>query len=79
MTQVPHQLLEEFPEHAQRIEKLRLSDAKFEKKLADYSDVNMKVFRAESEVRPTDDFHLENMKKLRLVLKDELFAMLSDG
>ena len=76
MTHVPHELHEEFPEHADRIHELKVSNAHFAHLAAKYHEVNRAIHRAETEVEPTDDFHLEDMKKERLALKDELAGIL---
>ncbi|MCB1480746.1 MAG: DUF465 domain-containing protein [Rhodobiaceae bacterium] len=76
MTHVPHELHEEFPEHADRIHELKVSNAHFAHLADKYHEVNRAIHRAETEVEPTDDFHLEDMKKERLALKDELAGIL---
>ena len=76
MTHVPHELHEEFPEHADRIHELTVSNAHFAHLADKYHEVNRAIHRAETEVEPTDDFHLEDMKKERLALKDELAGIL---
>lgn len=77
MSHTPHELNEEFPEHADRIHALKTSDAHFGKLFDEYHDVNRAVHRAETDVEPTDDANLENMRKQRMVLKDEIYALLS--
>ena len=76
MTHVPHELHEEFPEHADRIHELKVSNAHFAHLADKYHEVNRAIHRAETEVGPTGDFHLEDMKKERLALKDELAGIL---
>ena len=76
MTHVPHEFHEEFPEHADRIHELKVSNAHFAHLADKYHEVNRAIHRAETEVEPTDDFHLEDMKKERLALKDELAGIL---
>jgi len=77
MSHTPHELHEEFPEHADRIHALKTSDAHFGKLFDEYHEVNRAVHRAETDVEPTDDANLENMRKQRMVLKDEIYALLS--
>ena len=76
MTHVPHELHEEFPEQADRIHELKTANAHFAQLADKYHEINRAIHRAETEVEPTDDFHLEEMKKERLALKDELAGML---
>lgn len=76
MTHTPHELHEEFPEHAERIHELKTTNAHFAQLAEKYHDINRAIHRAETDVEPTDDFHLEDMKKQRLALKDELAGIL---
>ena len=76
MSHVPHELHEEFPEHADRIHELKTANTHFAQLAEKYHEINRAIHRAETEVEPTDDFHLEDMKKERLALKDELAGIL---
>ena len=77
MSNTPHELHAEFPEFSDRIHELKTSDAHFEKLFDAYHEVNRAVHRAETNVEPTDDLNMENMRKQRMQLKDELFSLLS--
>ncbi len=76
MSHVPHELHEEFPQDGERIHTLKTSNAHFARLADQYHDVNRAIHRAEAEVEPTSDDVLEEMKKQRLHLKDEIAAML---
>ncbi len=76
MSHVPHELAEEFPEYAAAIHRLRETDGHFHRIANEYHELNRAVHRAETDIEPTDDFHLEDMRKQRLRLKDEIFGML---
>jgi len=76
MSNTPHELHEEFPEFNDRIHELKTSDAHFGRLFESYHNVNRSVHRAETNVEPTDDVNLENMRKERMSLKDELYALL---
>lgn len=78
MSHTPHQLAEEFPEHVEKIHELKTTNAHFAKLFEAYHDINGAIHRAETDIEPTDDFHLEDMKKQRLALKDEIAGMLHD-
>jgi uncharacterized protein YdcH (DUF465 family) len=71
----PHELPEEFPEF---VDKLRAMNGNpvFDKLAAAYHKINHEIILAEANVEPTDDFHLEDMRKERLKLKDAIFDML---
>jgi uncharacterized protein YdcH (DUF465 family) len=77
MSHTPHELHEEFPEHHDAIHALKVSDAHFARLADAYHDLNRAIHRAETDVEPTDDAHLETMKKRRLALKDEIAGMLA--
>jgi len=75
MSHTPHELREEFPEFAQQIHALH-ANGHFAKLADAYHEINRAIHRAETNVQPTDDAHLEDMRKQRLKLKDDIFAML---
>ena len=77
MSHTPHELAADFPEHAEKIQALKLSDAHFAKLSEAYHEVNRQVHRAETDVEPTGDAEIEAMRRERVRLKDELFALLS--
>ena len=77
MSHTPHELAEEFPEDAERISALKAADARFAKLSEAYHEVNRAIHRAETNVAPTDDFHVQEMRKERLRLKDEIAACLA--
>ncbi|MFG1349236.1 YdcH family protein [Xanthobacter autotrophicus] len=77
MSHTPHELAADFPEHAEKIQALKLSDAHFAKLSDAYHEVNRQVHRAETDVEPTGDAEIEAMRRERMRLKDELFAFLS--
>ena len=77
MSHTPHELPEEFPEHAEKMAALKESDSHFSKLYEEYHEVNRAVHRAETNVEPTDQFHEEDMRKQRARLKDEIYHMLT--
>ncbi|MGE3245964.1 MAG: YdcH family protein [Beijerinckiaceae bacterium] len=77
MSHVPHELSEEFPEAAERIHALKLGNAHFAKLADRYHEVNRTIHRMETNVEPAADETMEEMKKQRLALKDEIAAMLA--
>ena len=76
MSHTPHELAADFPEHAEKIHALKQEDAHFARLADEYHEINRAIHRAETNVEPTDDFNNEEMRKKRMVLKDELYAML---
>lgn len=77
MSNTPHELAEEFPEHVEKIHDLKMSDRHFSRLSSEYHDVNRSIHRAETNIEPTDDVHMEDMRKKRMRLKDEIYGMLS--
>ena len=77
MTHVPHELAADFPEHADKIAKMRQTDAHFARLADDYHAANKAVYLAESDLEPTSDDHLVDLRKERLRLKDEIFGYLT--
>ncbi len=71
-----HSLLSEFPEHRERIHTLKTSDAHFARLFGEYDAIEHDVHRIESGAEAASDERLEGLKKQRLHLKDQLFAML---
>lgn len=77
MSHTPHELAEDFPEYAEKLSELRLSNSHFAKLAEEYHEVNREVHRAETDVEPISDDHLTEIRKKRMVLKDEIYATLS--
>lgn len=73
---VPHELTEEFPAQAQAILALRASSARFARVADHYAEINRAIVRMESNEEPADDFTIENLKKERLKLMDEIAVFL---
>lgn len=72
MSHTPHELAEEFPDKVSAIHALRESNAHFKNITDSYHDLNREIHRGETDVEPMDDFHLEELKKQRLALLDEI-------
>lgn len=76
LSHTPHELHAEFPEKADKIHQLKLSSAHFSKLADEYHEVNREVHRIETDVTPASDETLEDLKKKRLWLKDQIAEML---
>lgn len=79
MSNTPHELAEEFPDKAELIHDLKARDAHFARLFDEYHEVNGAVHRAETDLEPTDDFNLTEMRKKRLHLKDEIARILQEA
>lgn len=76
MSHTPHELLEEFPDQVDAMHQLKETDAHFAKIYDAYHTLNRAIHRAETNLEPTDDLHITQMRKERLALKDEIAAAL---
>ena len=77
MSHTPHELAADFPEHKDKIHDLRESDPHFARLMDEYHEINRAVHRAETDVEPTSDDHLQEMRKQRIALKDTLYGYLA--
>lgn len=71
-----HPLSVEFPEFKDAIHALKLGNAHFAKLFNEYDDADKAVNRAENGVDNLGDAALESLKKVRVMLKDQLFQLL---
>lgn len=69
-------LVNEFPELRDQIHNLKVSDAHFGRLFSEYDEIEHEIHRIESENEASSDERLEELKKKRLSLKDQLFGML---
>ncbi|MEL6977755.1 MAG: YdcH family protein [Pseudomonadota bacterium] len=79
MSATPHALPEAFPDHQDLVKRLRAEHAHFAKLADDYDVVNESIHRGETNIEPMDDFHMEDLRKQRLRLLDEISAMLREA
>jgi uncharacterized protein YdcH (DUF465 family) len=71
-----HDLYHEFPKHQDTIRTLMLSNDDFAKMMREYTEVDLKVARIEQRLDPASDLYAEELKQLRVRLKDRLYKML---
>jgi uncharacterized protein len=72
----PHDVAHEFPEFISLIEELKEQDQRLAGLIDEYEKVNAEIVDIEENDKPFQDFEFENMKKLRLKLKDEIYLIL---
>ena len=75
MSHTPNELTEFFAPEA--ISAAEAEDPHFARLAADYHTINREVHRGETNVEPMDDMHLEELRKKRLALLDEMKAILA--
>jgi len=79
MSHVPHELAEEFPEYADKIHELKLSNNHFRNLAEQHHTVNREIHRIETESEAASDMRWEELKKKRLNLSDEIRGILASG
>lgn len=71
-----HDLIHELPEYRDQIHDLKMNNRHFAKLFKEYHETDHSVRALEQADSPTTDEHMEELKKQRLHLKDEMFTML---
>jgi uncharacterized protein YdcH (DUF465 family) len=74
-----HDLVHELPEHRDTIHKLKMTDQHFARLFDEYHEVDHEVHRIETGVENTSYEYLEERKKRRLYLKDDLYRMIKQA
>ena len=74
-----HDLVHELPEHRDTIHNLKMTNNHFARLFDHYHEVDHEVHRIETGVENTSDDYLEERKKARLHLKDELYRMIQQA
>ncbi len=74
-----HPLVKEFPEYKDQIHELKMTNHHFSKLVEQYEDIDKHIFRMESNEEPDSDQHIQELKKKRLKLKDELYNIIKEG
>lgn len=77
MSHTPHELAAEFPDKLARIHELKTHNAHFARLSEEYHELNREIHRIETDVTPASDDTLEELKKKRLRLKDQLAGLLA--
>ena len=76
MSDTPHKLTDEFPDHRTQMSHLRQVDGHFARLCEQYTEINHKIHLAETDIEPTDDARMTEMRRNRMRLKDEIYGML---
>lgn len=71
-----HKLSDEFPEYKETIHALKTGNAHFANILSRWEEVDKTIARAESRIELMSEAEEEGLRKHRLALKDEIYAML---
>ena len=68
-----HPILREFPEDRETIKRLKASDERFRKMFEEYHQLDDAIYRIEEEIDFASDQEMEEMKKRRAWLKDQIY------
>jgi len=75
---VRHRLSEDFPQYSAVIEYLKNTDLEFARLFEQYHQTDSKIYSYEMQRRAAVDLYVEQLKRMRLRLKDQLYAILRD-
>jgi uncharacterized protein YdcH (DUF465 family) len=73
-----HDLIHELPEYEERIQELRASNPHFEKLHDQYNELDQQILKMEEGYETPSDDYMEELKKKRLNLKDQLVNMIKN-
>lgn len=74
-----HPLVKEFPTHKELIHRLKMENHHFHNLMEQYEELDKQIYRIESDEEPTSDDYVEQLRKQRLQLKDELYQSILDN
>ncbi len=74
-----HDLVHEFPQFKDKIHDLKTKNAHFAQLFDQYNDIDHEIRRIEQDIETPSDAYTEELKKKRVLLKDELFQMLKSA
>lgn len=73
----PNAIHEEFPDHADRIHRLKIAEGRFARLLQEHNGINGQVAGAESRQAPMSEDAGTDLRKRRVMLKDEIVRAIS--
>ena len=74
-----HDLIHELPEHREAIHKLKMTNNHFARLFDEYHEVDHEIHRIETGEETPSDEYVEERKKIRLNLKDNLLRMIKEA
>lgn len=77
MSNVPHELAEEFPDGIERLRALRQGNAHVARLMDEYHELNRTIHRVETNLEPMSDIEALRLRKTRLALKDQIAQLLA--
>ena len=79
MSHTPHELRDDFPEYIDKIHELKISDKHFSKLFDEYHEINRQVHRLEIGEEHASQFDEEAVRRKRMQIKDQLYALLTSA
>ena len=73
---VRHIIEREFPEFQTEINRLKNNDPDFVRLLVEYDETDKTIYGLEQQSLPVSDDYFGNLKRQRLLLKDQLYSIL---
>lgn len=67
-----------FHEYRDEISALKAKNAHFEKIFEEHNELDQKITNAENGLNPLTDIEIDKLKKHKLHLKDEIYAMIME-
>jgi uncharacterized protein YdcH (DUF465 family) len=74
-----HDLIHELPEHRETIHNLKMTNNHFARLFDEYHEVDHEIHRIETGEETPSDEYVEERKKIRLNLKDNLLRMIKEA
>ncbi|EQB06416.1 hypothetical protein L288_11230 [Sphingobium quisquiliarum P25] len=78
MSENGHDLHAEFPQHRAVLHDLKVENASFRELSARYHEIAQEISRIEAGIEPASDQRLEDLKKHRLQMLDQVSAMIAE-
>ena len=76
MSHTPHELSDDFPGLKDRIFELKRTSPHFAKLADRYHEINRSIHRMEERIEPVADVTELSLRRERIMLKDQLYAMM---
>lgn len=74
-----HDLVEEFPEHKERIHELKMENNHFKKLFEEFDELAHEIYRINTDVETVSDEYSNTVKTKMVHLRDEIYSMLTSN
>jgi len=79
MSDQEHDLASEFPAAREILRQLKVEDSRYQALAAEYHVLNKEIFRLETGIEAGSDERMEDLKKQRLIILDEIAEMIAQA